>query len=98
MRKYTHSRKEWEEQVVASGGRIFTATGTPEFNREKELLAGDFRVVNNPKKGAGLKKIRDKFAREMRKDGWLVWVEPKSTFFTNEGVGEGYSFSATRLK
>jgi hypothetical protein len=92
------TKAQWEKQIVESGGKILPITGTPEWNRTKEGFAADFRTIENPEKGKLLKKIRDGLAKEMRNDGWKVIVEPKATFFTDKGIGEGYALSAIREK
>ena len=67
---------EWRQALVAQGAIFFPDDGDPEWLKINEGFAGYFYARKGSILEAEVKRIRDRMAKDMRKDGWTVWVEP----------------------
>lgn len=80
------TQEDWRSMIVQSGGKIIGGCVPAEQIAKKEYLdAGWF--YRNPEHGEK-KAIRDKMARTMRKDGWIVKSESNSLGWFLEATRE----------
>ena len=75
---------------------MFPDDANPEWAKINESFAGYFIARSGSPGEAETKRIRDRVAKEMRKDGWTVWVEPRSVMGGSDTAE--YSFSTMRKR
>lgn len=83
------TREEWITIIKGRGGRIGGGAVTAEYLKTWELIDGDWHYYSERSNAEELKSMRDKTAREMRKDGWEVETKTWTT---------GYYLSARRRR
>lgn len=90
---------EWRREL-SERGAIFFPDDMPPRNKEwdaiNESVAGYFTTKMGSAGVDDIKRIRDRMAKEMRKDGWTVWVEPCS--YVGGRNTDECSFSAMRKR
>src|SRR5271157_3438160 len=93
---YQKTVQEWKHELVAEGAIFFPDTSGREWDRINESFAGYFMARQGSPGDAEAKRVRDRMAKELRKDGWTVWVEPRSVMGGSDTAE--YPFSTMRKK
>jgi len=90
--------EEWRKILVAEGAVIFPdgVVRNKEWDKINESFAGEFQALQGSPAEAVAKRTRDRMAREMRADGWTVWVESRSV--TGGSDTADYAFSTMRKR
>lgn len=77
------SKKEWMEIIEGRGGKIRGGVVTADQMATSEFLGGSW--FHRKPEDYEKKTIRDRTAREMRKDGWDVKTETNSLGYFLDG-------------
>ncbi len=90
------TEEEWRRELVAQGAVFYGDAPNPEWAKINESLAGYFIARQGSPGEAEAKRTRDAMAKAMRKDGWTVWVEPRSVMGGSDTAE--YPFSTMRKR